>query len=359
MTQSINPHDKFFKELLSRRENAIDFLQHYLPPNLAGSLDYSTLSLVKDSFVDTRLREHFSDLLYQISFKEQSQLFIYILFEHKSSPAMETAFQLLRYMVRIWEYARRQQMGLFPIFPLVLYHGQSRWTTGRELQDFIQCPPELSSYFPNFKYELCDLSQYSDAEIKGEVILRVGLLLFKYIFREELAEKLPDILQLLSRLVHQRTGLEYLESLLIYASSKLNDQEIHQAVTTAMSAEGEEIMSTIADRWFEQGILQGIEQGIEKGIEKGIEQGIEKGIEQGIEKGIEQGIARGLRQGLMEAIELDLEIKFGVSALKEIIQIRKIEDVSLLRTIRKVLRSVDSVEELRAIYQDYFSHKEH
>jgi predicted transposase YdaD len=37
-----NPHDRFFKELFSRREVAQDFMSHYLPPELVALLDLST-----------------------------------------------------------------------------------------------------------------------------------------------------------------------------------------------------------------------------------------------------------------------------------------------------------------------------
>ena len=34
-----NPHDKYFKEVLSRRENAKDFLRQYLPENIIKLID--------------------------------------------------------------------------------------------------------------------------------------------------------------------------------------------------------------------------------------------------------------------------------------------------------------------------------
>ncbi len=62
-----NPHDKFFKDLFSRQEAARDFLRHYLPVEVAGLLDLSRLEISKDSFIDPDLQEHFSDLLYKVT----------------------------------------------------------------------------------------------------------------------------------------------------------------------------------------------------------------------------------------------------------------------------------------------------
>ena len=44
-----NPHDKFFKETFSIRENVIDFLQGMIPEEILKKLDLSTLTLDNNS----------------------------------------------------------------------------------------------------------------------------------------------------------------------------------------------------------------------------------------------------------------------------------------------------------------------
>lgn len=118
MSESLsNPHDHFFKEIFSRQENARSFLQHYLPPEITPLLDFSTLEISKDSFIDPTLEEHLSDLLYKVTLHEGAETHIYVLFEHKSYPERTVAFQLLCYMVRIWEQALKQKQKLLPIYP--------------------------------------------------------------------------------------------------------------------------------------------------------------------------------------------------------------------------------------------------
>ncbi len=39
MIEISNPHDKFFKEVFSRREVAVDFLRNYLPNDVLSCLD--------------------------------------------------------------------------------------------------------------------------------------------------------------------------------------------------------------------------------------------------------------------------------------------------------------------------------
>jgi hypothetical protein len=85
MSELINPHDRFCKDLFARPGVAADFLANYLPPGVAGALDLSAPELVKDSFVDPELQEHFSDLLYRVRLKRGGTAFVYVLFEHKSA----------------------------------------------------------------------------------------------------------------------------------------------------------------------------------------------------------------------------------------------------------------------------------
>jgi predicted transposase/invertase (TIGR01784 family) len=61
-----------------------------------------SLVVSKDSFVDKELREHFSDIIYQVDLKQGDSAYIYLLFEHKSYSDPLIALHLLRYMIKIW-----------------------------------------------------------------------------------------------------------------------------------------------------------------------------------------------------------------------------------------------------------------
>ena len=57
-----NPHDKFFKETFSIRENVIDFLQGTIPEEILKKLDLATLTFDNNSYIDEELKEHFSEV---------------------------------------------------------------------------------------------------------------------------------------------------------------------------------------------------------------------------------------------------------------------------------------------------------
>ena len=76
-----NPHDRLFKETWSKKENARDFLQHYLPDYLLSSIDMESLEICKETFIEEDLKEYFSDLLYKTAFSGKRG-YLYFLFEH-------------------------------------------------------------------------------------------------------------------------------------------------------------------------------------------------------------------------------------------------------------------------------------
>ncbi len=311
-----NPHDLFFREAMGREEVARDFLSRYLPAPVREALDFSTLKTLKDSYVDSELAEHFSDLLFQVELRDGSSSLVTILFEHKSYPEPLVALQLLRYMSRIWENAQKQKEPLHPIVPLVVYHGVKRWNVGCNLSDIIETTEALREGFPDFRYSLFDLSGYSDEELQGEAYLRVLLLVLKYALRDELPERLPAIAALLAQLSRGQSGLQYVETVLRYlvaGTEKVSEAQLQGAVETALQ-EGGTLMGTIAEKWMEQGVERGLEQGLER--------------------------------GLSEGIELALEVKFGEAGLALVPQVRRLRDTSALRRLRDAIRTAESPDEL-------------
>ena len=332
MDEIKQPHDHFFQHSFARREVAADFLRNYLPEPVRRLLDLDTLELTKDSFVDEALRDHFSDLLYQLRLRDGSTARVYLLFEHKSYPAELVAFQLLRYMVRIWEEMLREEpeAGLRPIIPLVLYHGRTQWHVQQNFGALLQGPEELRPYWPEFNYELYDLTRYSDADLVGAAMLQVTLQVMKHIFSGELAQRLPGILGLLQELARQETGLEFLYTVLRYVSQSgrnVTAADIQQAVVTVFPEEGAVLMATAAEQWME------------------------RGKELGKQEGIVIGKQEGERNGLLAAIELGLELKFGATGLQLLPAIYHVTDLDVLRALYKGVKAAQRLAELQELYR--------
>lgn len=109
------PHNNLFHYAFSHATAVRSLLETHLPTNVRGILDLRTLTLQKESFIDPRLRESHSDLLYSVQMLRQGESqgddLVYILLEHKSQSDELTCFQLLRVAVsdfhsRFWIWGR-------------------------------------------------------------------------------------------------------------------------------------------------------------------------------------------------------------------------------------------------------------
>ncbi|MBK7675276.1 MAG: Rpn family recombination-promoting nuclease/putative transposase [Candidatus Accumulibacter sp.] len=271
MTASNSPHDRFFKAVFGRTEVAAEFLERYLPTTAAQALNWKTLRAAKDSFLDPELALHPADLLYAVDLRDGGPGYVHVLFEHKSYVESRIGLDLLRYRVRIWEqWLNAGNSGRLPVVvPVVVYHGAATWRVSRQFADEVEDAPALRAYVPACVYHLIDLSDYRDDELRGAVMLQTALLTLKYIFRDELRERLPEILGLLRDLAQSSKGLDYVRTLLRYLAQaasidRLSGDQLRQAVTQTLSG-GDELMLTIAEQWEQQATERGIEKGIEQG----------------------------------------------------------------------------------------------
>lgn len=254
-----NPHDRFFRDSFGRPEIARNYLEEYLPAELRQLLDLDSLTLQDSSFIDETMQEHQTDLLYQVGLTSGGRTYVYFLFEHKSYPDPLVALQLLRYMIRFWERQTKDNNPLEPIIPLVIYHGEKAWRSPTEFLALLNPLEGLRPYLPNFRYHLSDFSHLSNEDIRGEIWLRVSLATLRAIFNPHLREELGDLLTLAFQLSEQRTGLEYIRTILYYlskATERVNREDLESALLR-QGAQGEQMMTTIAQEYIDQGIEQG------------------------------------------------------------------------------------------------------
>lgn len=215
--RSANPHDAFFRRMLARPERAAEFLRWYLPPKISALLDLTTLALEDTSFIDPDLREHFSDLLFRVRLKGGGEAFVLILLEHKSSPEPRVALQLLRYEALTWD---RLPLPLPMLIPVVVYHGKEKWKVGKKFSSLFGSVDKVwRRYLPNFEYHLCDLSKYRDDQLHGEGGLAPILKLLKYVFRPELATKLPEVFLETAKATSESQAKEELRTMVYYLES--------------------------------------------------------------------------------------------------------------------------------------------
>ena len=276
-----NPHDKFFKETFGKVEVAKDFLNNYLPGSIMKIVDMSTLEPQKDSFINKELQEVFSDMLFRVNINNREG-YIYFLFEHKSYTSKNISFQLLKYMLEIWESKmNKERIQELPIIiPLVIYHGKNKWNISTNLGEMIngykELPEDVRKYIPEYEYLLYDISGYTDEEIKGGVINKIVMTTLRDIQTKDIEGVIESIYKMIEYLIEledKQTGIEYFETLMKYvfnARVDLTKEAIIKVMDKIESTypEGSDLVMTLAEKFREEGKEKGIEIGEVKSLIK-------------------------------------------------------------------------------------------
>mgnify|MGYP000860398752 CR=1 FL=1 len=275
------PHDSFFKETIGKIEVAEDFLNNYLPEGIRNIVDTKTLEPQKDSFIDKELNETFADMLFKANIYNEEG-YIYFLFEHKSYTSKNVSLQLLKYMTAIWDAKiKNEKKDELPvILPLLIYHGRYRWNAGNTLGNIIKgyenLPDAVKEYIPNYEYLVYDISRYTDDEIKGSAYLRIMLTILRDIFtkdEEKIHKTIMESIEYIKELEDKQSGIEYFETMMRYIFSTRTDltKETANEIMSKLETnypEGSEVMMTLAEKFRNEGLEQGMMKGIEEGRRK-------------------------------------------------------------------------------------------
>src|SRR3984957_4604543 len=125
-------HDSFFAQSLSDLTVARDFLEQHLPQPLIEALDLSTLTLCKDRFVDDELDSRYTDMVFQLQFKNHKQsVYVAVHIEHQSTPQVDMPGRPMLYEDGIIKHHWDNYKTIPLVYSIVYYNGQKPWNYPR------------------------------------------------------------------------------------------------------------------------------------------------------------------------------------------------------------------------------------
>ena len=273
MKEIFYPHDSFFYSVFSQKDNVRDLVLSALPDRIIRLLDLEDIEVSRESFVDRKLISLQSDILIKTRLRK-SPVLIYILVEHKSHPYRWTVFQLLKYMVRIWEKEitlNSKQKKLPPIIPLIFYHGRRKWKFPLDFSSYFTRQDEFKSYIPDFKPLMLNLQHLDDKEIRGGIFYQAALKAFKY-GAGNLGLHFGEILRSLLDLPdneERKAFISVLFGYIISVGSETTEKDIYEDLRSKDLREVREVYMTIAERLRERGMVEGKRRGKLEGIHEG------------------------------------------------------------------------------------------
>lgn len=273
-----NPHDAYFRQVLSQPADAAGELRAVLPKAVAARLDWDALALQPCSFVSQQLRSRYSDLLFRTRLDDHDA-YVYLLVEHQSRPDPLMSMRMMEYLVAIWN----QHVRKFPktktlpaVIPLVVHASPDgrRWDTPTELSELIDVDPAtrqaLGEYLPRFRFLLDDLTVHAVSALCARDLTpttRVLLVLLKVAAgnRRLAAEMLPLVEDLLA-LVSAPGGIEALECVVTYILS-VGETSVTDLgpVFNQLGPNAKEVIVSTAERLRAEGEARGEARGEVRG----------------------------------------------------------------------------------------------
>ena len=186
--KSASPHDRFFKEVYSKPEFAIEIFKliFWIPNQVRNdgfnACNWKKLKTEKDTFKDKR-----ADLVFSVPLKKtpKANLKIFILLEHKSSYDRRLFTQLLNYQTYIHEQTLKESGHPQPVIPVLFYHGKTSWKWKLSFQEaffgdfFTEIPAAFRKNMLNYKLKLLDVQAqkvkkvFKDKRFKSRGILNI------------------------------------------------------------------------------------------------------------------------------------------------------------------------------------------
>jgi len=275
-----NPHDVFFKALMTDLRMARRFFELHLPEHFKSLCDLSTLQLQPGSFVESNLRQHLSDILYAVHMAGQTG-YIYCLLEHVTRAKPTTAFQILRYQIAAMHQAMKQGHEKPPVvIPLLFYRGQK--SPYPESCDPFECfaNPQLARATLLAPHVLVDLSVIPDEELATHGEIAMMELLEKHI-------TLRDLIDLINYLtdpkLRQPLSTDQFKSVVYYleaAGHSDNYQAFFEKFNRSTSQISDKtIMQTLGDYLRQEGMQQGMQQGIDQANRENAKRMLQQGTD--------------------------------------------------------------------------------
>ena len=300
-------HDKLFKEILSDKKEAVNFINHYLNLNLLED----DIEKYEKEFRTEELYNIEADVVYKIKNKN-----VFILIEHQSSVDLKMSYRILSYKNAIVDSAidrkrlREKSYKIPKVIAMVLYTGKRQWhkLSIKDIEEQIEGYEENAG-----EYKLIDVNEFSREELlEDNLITSKAMLIEKSQNKEELYKNIEDVIN------NQNKNGNFdnwqLEKLVQYELAETEDKEIISKFIEKIKNIGrnDEIM-TNASRI--------INREIRKSKKEGIEIGWNQGIIRGKEEGKIEGKVEGKAEGKAEGIALVAKRLKGKMHIKDISQI--------------------------------------
>ncbi|MFT4929234.1 MAG: putative transposase/invertase (TIGR01784 family) [Phenylobacterium sp.] len=293
MVAPVSRHDKFFRSSMQNIAIAQEFFQHYLPGNLRSGLDFDAIKLENSSYIDDKLGETISDMVYSCPYNIGSgEAKVVLLLEHQSTPERLMPFRVYHYMFNMLysllkQRPKEQAKDKLPaIYALVFYHGkQSPYPYSMDLIDCFSDPLGIMKGMFENPVNLIDIGQASDDELKRQKLLGMMTGALKHCWDRDISPYLLQMEDINSMDLGDPLTLKFAITTFYYLLSVGNIVDIEQFIVDSERLPEPirgEIM-TAAEKLQAMGAKKARKEVLETGREEGREEVAINSLKEGVD----------------------------------------------------------------------------
>lgn len=260
----LSPHDRYIKSVFTNPKVVREFFEANLPEKVKEAIDLNNIEPQKDSFIDDKLKQQISDILFATKFNNEDG-YLYVLLEHASTPDKMLPLRLVKYMSAIVDqHLKKSKSNKLPIiYPMVLYSGQKPFPYSTDLFELYGANKDLAREIMGRPYKLVDLTQASDEELKKYFWFGAAALIAKHIKDPDILPTLKVAIELF-RKIENLGEKQYIEEYLyvslsyIFEAAEIKDeQEFIKTIREGLSSIDKDKIMTLAQKWEQKGLERG------------------------------------------------------------------------------------------------------
>lgn len=268
-------YDNAYKLLFSHPDLVRDLLRGFVNEQWVEQLDFRSLEKVSGQFVSDDLRDRHNDLLWRVRLNDD-WLYLYLLLEFQSTDDYWMAIRLMTYIGLLYQDLARQKVvlpghPLPPVFPIVLYNGNGRWSGPLDTADMIAPTSDspLAAYTPKLRYFLLDERHLNGLPLPSDDNLVTQVL---HLENSALPQHAISAVQTLQKLLnapeHDMLRRAFNVWIRHTIAEKLNRQP-NQLPSTETLEDIYIMLTEHTGQWSENWKREGIQQGIQQGRQEG------------------------------------------------------------------------------------------
>ncbi|MBF0125534.1 MAG: Rpn family recombination-promoting nuclease/putative transposase, partial [Magnetococcales bacterium] len=256
-TISNTDHDGIYHQLYQHPLMLEDLVRQFVTEPWVADLDFSRMEPVKTKYQVPEMPKRESDMVWRIPLRSGGAIYLLLLLEFQSKVERWMVLRIIIYLCLLWLellYEKQIPAGgpLPPVFPAVLYNGDTPWLMPIRLRELIGLPDDspLWPFQPDGQFFLIDEGRYKKDDLDQRDSL--SALVFK-IEQCQDPEDLPALIDEVVAWFDRYPEFEELKTVLAHmfqnAIAAMTGDKVDDAKASLGLLEAKSMLQTNMERW--------------------------------------------------------------------------------------------------------------